>query len=97
MMFDTVQTLLVLTFYIGHQQGRGLMVSKNPETRNAQLAELIERAQTAFERSRRLVQESRKIRAEAQARRFGKFAQNRTDGFDVASPEAGQAADQAAQ
>jgi hypothetical protein len=69
------------------------MASKNPEIRNAQLAELIARAQTAFERSRRLVQESRKIRAEAQAKRSGYFAQNKTDDFDVTSPETGQAAD----
>jgi hypothetical protein len=73
------------------------MVSKYPEIRNAQLAELIERAQSVFERSRRLVQESRKIRAEAEARRSGYFAQNRTDGFDVVSPETGRTADQSAQ
>ena len=38
------------------------------EVRNSRLAALMERAQTAFECSRRLVEEARKIRAEAQAK-----------------------------
>jgi hypothetical protein len=53
---------------ISYQQGRWLMVENGPEARNARLVALMERAQTAFEESRRLVEEARKIRAEAEAK-----------------------------
>ena len=45
------------------------MVEIDFETRNAELAALMERAQSAFEHSRRVVEESRKLRAEAAAKR----------------------------
>ena len=64
------------------------MVKSDFKTRNARLEELVERAQAAFERSRLLVQESRKIRAEAEARRFAYSAPGRMHDFDGASPEA---------
>jgi hypothetical protein len=60
------------------------------ETRNAQLAALMERAQSAFEHSRRVVEESRKLRAEAEAKRSANSTrsanpvQNTADGFDDA-------------
>jgi hypothetical protein len=71
------------------------MVKNDLKIQNARLEELVERAQAAFERSRRLVQESRKIRAEAEARRFAFSAGNRTDEFDGASPKIQQSTGQA--
>ena len=44
------------------------MVEIDFEARNARLAVLMERAQAAFERSCRIVEQSRRIRAEAEAR-----------------------------
>jgi hypothetical protein len=44
------------------------MVEIDFEARNARLAVLMERAQAAFERSRCIVEQSRRIRAEAEAR-----------------------------
>jgi hypothetical protein len=44
------------------------MVDIGSETRAARLAALVERAQIVFERSRRLVEEARKIRTEAEAK-----------------------------
>ena len=73
------------------------MVDNDSKVQNARLEELVERAQAAFEHSRRLVQESRKIRAEAEARRSAYSARNRTDDFDGASPEAQQTTGQAAE
>ena len=73
------------------------MVKSDFETRNARLEELVERAQAAFERSRLLVQESRKIRAEAESKRSAYSAPDGTDDFDGASPEARQNTSQAAE
>jgi hypothetical protein len=69
------------------------MVEIGPETRDAQLAALMERAQTVFERSRRLVEESRKIRAEAEAKRLVISTQSRTDDADGALQGIEHAAD----
>jgi hypothetical protein len=69
------------------------MVDIGPEARSARLAALMERAQTVFERSHCLVEESRKIRAEAEARRLVNPAQSRTDGADSASSDIEHAAD----
>jgi hypothetical protein len=44
------------------------MVEVSSEARDARLAALSEKAQAVFERSRRLVEEARKIRAEAEAK-----------------------------
>ena len=73
------------------------MVKSDFNTRNARLEELVERAQAAFERSRLLVQESRKIRAEAEARRSAYSAPDGRDDFDGASPKARQTTSQAAE
>jgi hypothetical protein len=71
------------------------MMKDDFKVRNARLEGLVERAQAAFERSRTLVQESRKIRAEAEARCSVYSARNRTDDFDGASSEVQQTAGQA--
>lgn len=55
------------------------MVDIGPETRNARLAALMERAEQVFERSRRLVGEARKARSEAEAKCRPNLAQNRTN------------------
>ena len=73
------------------------MVKSDFQIRNPQLEELVERARATFERSRLLVQESRKIRAEAEARRFAYSAPDGMHDFDGASPEARQTAGQAAE
>lgn len=44
------------------------MVEISPEAREARLAALRERAQYVFERSRRVIEEATKIRAEAEAK-----------------------------
>ena len=69
------------------------MVGIDPETRAARLAALTERAQTIFEWSRRLVEESRKIRAEAEAKRLVIPAQSRTNDADDALQDIEHAAD----
>jgi hypothetical protein len=48
------------------------------EARNTRLAALRERAQAAFERSRRIVEQSQKIRAEAEVRHSTKSVPNMT-------------------
>jgi hypothetical protein len=53
----------------------------------------MERAQTIFERSRRLVEESRKIRAEAEAKHLVIPAQSRTNDADDALQDIEHAAD----
>jgi hypothetical protein len=73
------------------------MVKSDFKTRNARLEELVERAQAAFERSRLLVQESRKIRAEAEAKRSAHSALGGTGDFGGASPEARQSTSRAAE
>ncbi len=73
------------------------MVKNDFKTRSARLEELMERAQAAFERSRLLVQESRKIRAEAEARRVASSAPDGMGDCGGASPEARQTAGQAAE
>jgi hypothetical protein len=69
------------------------MVGIDPETRAARLAALTERAQTIFERSRRLVEETRQIRAEAEAKRLVIPAQSRTNDADDALQDIEHAAD----
>jgi hypothetical protein len=69
------------------------MVEIGSETRNAQLAALIERAQTVFEQSRRLVEESRKIRTEAEAKRSVISAESRTYDDNGAAQDIEHAAD----
>jgi hypothetical protein len=55
------------------------MADIGSETRAARLAALVERAQIVFERSRRLVEEARKIRTEAEAKCLVNSAQSRTN------------------
>jgi hypothetical protein len=69
------------------------MVEIAPEARNARLAALMERAQIAFEHSRRLVEESRKIRAEAEAKCLVLSKQRKTDDADGALQNIEHAAD----
>jgi len=73
------------------------MMDIGPETRNARLAALMERAEKVFERSRRLVGEARKVRSEAEAKCRLNFAQNKTNNADSISchikGNAGQAAE----
>jgi hypothetical protein len=73
------------------------MVEIDPEARDARLAALMERAQTVFEQSHRLVEESRKIRSEAEAKRLINSAQNGTDGANGTSSQLEKAADYAAE
>jgi len=76
-------------------------VGNDPEVRlvvkNARIVELMERAQAAFDRSRRLVQESRKIRLEAEARRSMISAQDNMDGLGRTSSGDGESAARAAE
>jgi hypothetical protein len=69
------------------------MVEIGPEARATRLAALMERAQTVFERTSRLVEESRKIRAEAEAKRLVISAQSRTNDADGALQDIEHAAD----
>jgi hypothetical protein len=55
------------------------MVETGPETRNVRLSALMERAQNIFKQSRRLVEESQKITAEAEAKRLVISMRSRTD------------------
>jgi len=61
------------------------MVDIGPEARNARLAALMERAEKVFERSRRLVNEARKTRSEAEAKCRPKLAQYKTDDVEKIS------------
>jgi hypothetical protein len=95
-MCASVQTFRAQSFQIAACARKGLMVENNPEVRKERLAELMERAQAAFERSRHLVQESRKIRAEAEARRSAYSEQSQEGRFAGAALQGQRAADQAA-
>jgi hypothetical protein len=93
-MSATAQMALTWPFIdAAHQQVRILMVEMDFKTQNTRLAALMERAQVTFERSRHLVEEARKIRAEAEAKRSRISAQSRTNNFDGVSLKLGQAAD----
>jgi hypothetical protein len=63
------------------------MVEIDFEARNTRLAALRERAQAAFEHSRRIVEQSRRIRAEAEARHSTKSVPNMTVPMETARDE----------
>lgn len=73
------------------------MVDIGPEARNVRLAALIERAEKVFERSRRLVEEARKTRSEAEAKSRLRMAQSGTDNAEGSSTKIGKISDQAAE
>jgi hypothetical protein len=85
-MFGSVQTILPSPLLdTRYQQGWCLMVDIGPEARNARLAALMERAEKVFERSRRLVNEARKTRSEAEAKCRPKLVQYKTDDVEKTS------------
>jgi hypothetical protein len=61
------------------------MVEFGPEARNVRLAALMERAEEVFERSRRLVEEARKTRSEAEAKLLSCVADDRLKDADKVS------------
>jgi hypothetical protein len=69
------------------------MVKPNSETRDVRLAALMEWAQAVIEQSHHVVGDSRKIRAEAEAKRLVISAQSRTDDADGALRDIEHAAD----
>jgi hypothetical protein len=69
------------------------MVKPNSETRDVRLAALMEWAQAVIEQSHHVVEDSRKIRVEAEAKRLVISAQSRTDDADGALRDIEHAAD----
>lgn len=62
----------------------GLMVDSGSEVRKARLAALMKRAEIEFDRSRRLVEASRMLRAEAQRQSVGTCLGNSAESPDAA-------------
>ena len=73
------------------------MVNIGPEARSVRLAALMARAEKVFERSRRLVEEARKTRSEAEAKFGLDIARNGAGNAQSISTEIGETADQAAE
>ena len=73
------------------------MVKPDFEARDVRLAALMEWAQAVIEQSHHVVEESRKIKSEAEAKRLINSAQNGTDGVNGTSSHLEKAADYAAE